>query len=130
MPSWGVLCDDARRQFREHKTGAILKNFNAVDVQMKRAHVDGSEEAAEVRPSVRLRTPSQLATVMPQLQWTWSLCFSITELTNTRWTRAYLPTRLYFLGNVSPLPGGKSPTWGLPGLRRGQHVVQLEVASV
>ena len=21
-------------------------------------------------------------------------------------------------------------TWGLPGLRRGQHVVQLEVASV
>ena len=36
MPSWGVLCDDARRQIREHKTVAILTNFNAVDVQMKR----------------------------------------------------------------------------------------------
>ena len=34
--------------------------------------------------------------------------FSIAELTNTRWTRAYLPTRLYFPGNVS-LCGSKSP---------------------
>ena len=91
-------------------------------------HVDGSEEAAEERPSVRLITPrqdtrttSQSATVTPWLQWTWSLC------SHCRTYRHVMDP-----GDVSPC-GCKSP----PGedisrfnMKLAQFKLQSEVSPI